>query len=419
MRVLRQRDFALYFAGNVLSNCGTWFQNIAQSLLVYRLTGSVFLVGVVNFAQFAGVIVLAPWSGTAADRYDRKWLIIWTQLGAVAVTGSLAILTAFGVESVPLIVLLAAVLGLISAFGGPALQAVVPQLVPDEDVSQAITMTSVTFNLARAVGPVMGAFVVSGLGIAWAFGLNALSYGALVGAMLVVRMRPITPRPHGQATNFAASLRLVRNSPQLLLLLAIVGSVGFCLDPVTTLGPEFATKIFHHSDTVTGYLIGAFGAGAVVAAFIASGANARPYRRISLMLVFLVGGALGFALSPTLAVALIVLPLAGFGYLAGHTRATALLLTTVGEHERGRISAIWAVCFLGTRPIASLIDGALAQLIGARFAATVILLPTAVVAALVISKARAYDQLRSAAPVFDVTNTVSASPAEPEEGVGG
>ena len=91
----------------------------------------------------------------------------------------------------------------------------------------------------------------------------------------------------------------------------------------------------------------------------------------------------------------------------------------MGEHERGRISAIWAVCFLGTRPIASLIDGALAQLIGARFAATVILLPTAVVAALVISKARAYDQLRSAAPVFDVTNTVSASPAEPEEGVGG
>lgn len=394
MRVLRQRDFALYFVGNVLSNCGTWFQNIAQSLLVYRLTGSVFLVGVVNFAQFAGVIVLAPWSGTAADRYDRKWLIIWTQAGAIVITGSLAVLTAFGIESVPLIVLLAAVLGLVSAFGGPALQAVVPQLVPDEDVSQAITMTSVTFNLARAVGPVMGAFVVSGLGIAWAFGLNALSYGALVVAMLVVRMRPIPPRPHGEATNFLASLRLVRSSPQLMLLLAIVGSVGFCLDPVTTLGPEFATKIFHHSDTVTGYLIGAFGSGAVLAAFISSGANARPYRRISLMLVFLIGGALGFALSPALGIALAVLPIAGFGYLAGHTRATALLLTTVVEHERGRISAIWAVCFLGTRPIASLLDGALAQLVGARFAATVILIPPAIVATLVISKARAYDQLK-------------------------
>ncbi|MEO9254386.1 MAG: MFS transporter, partial [Tepidiformaceae bacterium] len=391
MQVLRQPNFALYFTGNLVSNCGTWFQNIAQSLLVYRLTGSVFLVGVVNFAQFAGVVVLAPWSGMAADRYDRRRLIVGTQSAAVAITASLAVLTAVGVESVPLIIFLAAVLGLVTAFGGPALQAIVPQLVPSNDIGPAVTMTSVSFNLARAVGPVLGALVVGTLGIPWAFALNALSYGALIGAMLVVSMDAGEPRPAGQSTNFLASLQLVRDSPNLLLLFAIVSCVSFSLGPVTTLGPEFATKIFHHPDTVSGYLLGAFGAGAVFAAFVAAGKTATPHRRMASMLVLLVAGSLAFALSPGLEVALLVLPLAGFGYLASQTRATALLMTAVGEHQRGRIMAIWAVCFLGTRPVASLLDGALAQLIGVRLAAILIVLPTAAVTLLVVIKARSFD----------------------------
>src|SRR5947209_20055083 len=128
-RLLGDRNFAPYFVGNLLSNCGTWFQNIAQALLIYRLTHSTFLVGVVNFAQFAGIILLAPWSGGAADRFDRRRLIIGTQIGSMIVTGALALLAVAGWDTVPVIIALAMLLGLVTAFGSPAMNAIVPSLV--------------------------------------------------------------------------------------------------------------------------------------------------------------------------------------------------------------------------------------------------------------------------------------------------
>src|SRR5579871_1967153 len=149
LRVMLRRNFWPYFVGNLLSNCGTWFQNLAQAIFVYRLTGSTLLVGLVNFAQFIGVFVLAPWAGSAADRFDRRRLLILTQIGAVVCSGVLALLTKAGAASSAVVIVMALFLGLTTAFAIPAMQALVPLLVDREELSAGIALNSLTFNLAR------------------------------------------------------------------------------------------------------------------------------------------------------------------------------------------------------------------------------------------------------------------------------
>ncbi|HET7461646.1 MAG TPA: MFS transporter [Longimicrobium sp.] len=383
LRVLGRRNFLPYFIGNLLSNCGTWFQNIAQSLLIYRLTGSAFMVGVVNFAQFAGVVLLAPWTGSAADRYDRKRLIVLTQVGSMLVVGALAVLAATGADTVPVVLALALLLGLITAFVTPALQAILPSLVSREDMGAAIAMNSVTFNLSRAVGPVLGALIVARLGIAWAFALNAGSYAALVIGILLVHPRAQPPRP-ARRPRLRESLRLVRDDRELALLLAAVAAVSITMDPVNTLGPVFATQLFHRPDTVAGVLIGAFGAGAVVASFFPAAHPGTPLSRVGVLIAVMAAGMAAFAFAPGFGVALGVLAVAGFGYLSGQTRATALLQFRVGDEQRGRIMALWSVAFLGSRPIASLLDGALATWLGPRVTTLAMTLPAVAAATALI-----------------------------------
>ncbi len=374
LRVLMQRNFGPYFVGNLLSNCGTWFQNIAQALLIYRLTHSTLLVGVVNFAQFSGIILLAPWSGGAADHFDRKRLIIGTQIGSMIVTGALAILALVGWDTVPVIIGLAMLLGLVTAFGSPAMNAIVPSLVSRDDLPAAIAMNSVTFNMARAVGPVLGALVVARFGIPAAFGMNCLSFAALIAALLIVHPHPQPPRP-ATRPKLSESFAIIRHDLRLAMLLGVVASVSFALDPVTTLAPAYATRVFHHSDTLAGYLIGAFGLGSVTAALLATGRSDTPFRRITVMLMLLGGGITCYAFLSPLALAVVALFIAGFGYLAGQTRATTLVQLSVEDHQRGRIMALWSICFLGTRPIASLIDGTLASLVGIHATAVIMALP--------------------------------------------
>ncbi len=402
LRALRHRDFALFFGGNLLSNCGTWFQNIALSLLVYRLTHSNFWVGAVNFAQFAGVLLVAPWAGAAADRVDRRRLILATQLVAAAASGVLALAVARGHGSLAVVLGLALVLGLTTAFATPALQAVVPALVPREDLGAAVAMNSVTFNLARAVGPVAGAAVVAGAGVAAAIGINALSYLALAAAVVVLRARTPAPPSRGPRPTLGESVRRVRQDPTLVLLLATVAAVSVALDPVSTLAPAFATRVFGRADTFVGVLIGAFGVGAVVASLLPTGNTAgdtggdaaskggrapRPSPTIPFALALFGAGLIAFALAPGIGVALVALPVAGFGYLLAQTRATTELQLGVADEERGRVMALWSVAFLGTRPIASLADGALANAVGPRVAALVFALP-ALVAAAAVARAR-------------------------------
>jgi MFS family permease len=374
LRVLSHRNFWPYFTGNLLSNCGTWFQNLAQAIFVYRLTGSTFLVGVVNFAQFAGVFVLAPWAGSAADRFDRRRLLIVTQVGAVFASGLLALLASAGLATTPVVIVMALFLGLTTAFAVPAMQALVPLLVERDELSAGIALNSLTFNLARAVGPVLAAIVIGQFGVATAFGLNALSYVALIAGLAMVhpsRQQPAT----AERPRLRDSIQLVRRDARLMALLGTIAALSLTVDPVTTLTPGFAKAIFHHSDSLAGFLVGAFGAGAVLAAVTVAGRRADATRQLPLTCLVLGAGILGFALSPTPGWAYLALAIAGVGYLMTNTIATTAVQLEVEDAQRGRIMALWSIAFLGLRPFGSLLDGGVAQTVGLRAGGVVMSVP--------------------------------------------
>ncbi len=349
-----------------------------------------------NFAQFAGVVLLAPWSGSAADRFNRRALIIATQVGATVVSAALAAAVAAGWGTLPVIVALALALGLTTAFATPALQAVLPALVPREDLGAAVAMNSVTFNLARAVGPVAGALVVARFGIPWAIALNALSYLALAAAMLVVHVAP-SQMHGGDPPRLRDSIRMVRDDHLLAMLLVVVAAVSITIDPVSTLTPAFATRFFHRPDVWAGYLIGAFGVGAVIASVVPLREGGAPMRRIASTLLLLGAGMIAFALVPSLVAVFPILAAAGFGFLIGQTSATTLLQLEVADEERGRVMALWSIAFLGSRPLASLADGGLASLLGARIATIIMALPTLAVAAVLLARKWSVRRRRAAA----------------------
>jgi MFS family permease len=230
-RVLWHRNFFPYFAGNMLSNSGTWFQAIAQVLLVYRLTGSEFLVGLVNFSQFAAVLVLAPVAGPAADRFDRRRVIVVTQVAAVLLATTLALLTAADRATAPVVIAVALALGATTAMATPALQAFVPGLVSRSELPAAMALTAVTFNLARALGPVLGVLVIEQWGLATAFAVNALSYVGLIVGIRMVDSHAGQEKP-AERPNLRTSVALAARNPVLFLPLAAVGLVSISADPV-------------------------------------------------------------------------------------------------------------------------------------------------------------------------------------------
>ncbi|HZQ77494.1 MAG TPA: MFS transporter [Acidimicrobiia bacterium] len=393
LRVLALRNFWPYFAGNLLSNCGTWFQNIAQAILIYRLTGSTFVVGVVNFAQFAGVFLLAPFAGSAADRFDRRRLIVLTQVGAVVVTAALAALQGAGLATAPVVIVLTGLLGVTFALAIPAIQAMVPDLVDTEHLAAALALSSVTFNLARAIGPVVGAVVVARLGIAAAFGLNSLSYLALIAGLLAVRPAQV-PRSAGPPPRWRESVRMVRDDVALVALLGVVAAISVTQDPVSTLTPGFSSEVFHRADTLTGVLVGAFGLGAALAAATVAGRPGNPVRRLAPGCACMGLGMLGFAAARTVPVALGSLLLGGFGFMVTNTGATTALTMEAAPEQRGRVMAMWSLGFLGTRPPASLLDGGVASAAGLRTAAVVLTLPVLAAGAAMVVLRRRVPRLR-------------------------
>ena len=274
LRLIRDRNFGPYFVGNAFSASGTWFQNLAASLFVYRHTHSPFLLGVLQFTNFVPVLLLAPWAGSVADRFDRRRIVLLSQLAATSLSAVLAALAFAGLARVWVVMACGLGLGVVSAYSAPASQALISDLVTRADLQSAVALNSMTYNLARAVGPALAALSVRKLGIPASFAINAGSYLVLVAGVLVVRPAP-QRRASRAETRLRESLRLVRGQPRLMAFLLIVTAVGFASDPVNTEAPAFA-HAFGHPDTDAGYLIGAFGAGAVAAALPAPGGECSP-----------------------------------------------------------------------------------------------------------------------------------------------
>ncbi len=374
--LLADRSFGPFFVGNLIANSGTWFLVLAAGIFVYRSTGSAFLLGVVGFSQFAGVLLLVPWTGTAADRFDRRRLLLRTQGAASVVACTLAGLVMVG-EATPTVVIgFVLVIGLVQAFTFPALQAILPDLVPADRLGAAVALMALTFNLARGVGPVTAALVIATAGIGPAFVVSALAYLALVASLLVVHPRSVPERP--LRPRFRDSIALVRGRPRLLGLMLVSSAISIAVDPVNTLSPAFAAGVWKHSDALAGVLLGAFSVGALMAVLTVAGRPGRLNRQLLSRLSLLVGGMVAFSLAPTLELGLIALAVAGFGFLAASTATIKEIQLSIDADQRGRVMAIWTVAFLGVRPLSSLVDGAIASAASPRVSAVVMALPALV-----------------------------------------
>jgi len=377
--VLRVREFRIYWLGASLSSIGTWFQNIAAGLLVYELTRSTLAVGAVNFAQFIGSILLVSVAGGAADRYDRRRLLMVSQGVAAVVGATLATVTLLGAVTPAIVIGAALLLGFSLAFMVPALLALVPLLVDEADLDAAIAINSVSFNLARAVGPVLGALVVGSAGYGVAFALNALSFLAFVGALALVRPRP-QRRAEGDRPRLLETIRLVRSVPAWWAVLVATTVISMSTDPINTLVPELALDTFGGRELDAGLFVGAFGLGATLTALTLTDWLRRRRRALPGSMLVQGAGMLLVGLAPTIGVAYVGMAISGGGFIAGITRSSVRLQSEVPDLQRGRVMALWSVAFVGTRPFAALISGAIAEIANARVAALALSLPVLLLA---------------------------------------
>jgi MFS family permease len=369
-QLLVHRSFGPFFWGNLLSNCGLWFHNIAAAVVVFNLTGSALLVGAVSVMLFLATLVLAPYAGAVTDRVDRRRLMLAGQLIAFAAATSLAVWTAVvGAENLPgawPVLAATGVIGVGYAFSIPAMQALVPALVDPVDLDGAIALNSVTFNIARALGPALAAATLVAAGPAVAFAVNATSYLGLLAALLWIRPRPVAAEGRGDGS-VREGLRYVRSQPAVGLLLLATAGIGFGADPVNTLTPPLAAEL-GGGDGLVGLLVSAFGAGAVLATTVA----ARLGRRYGQVRVGAAGmgglvlGMVGLAAAPTAPAAVGALLLAGFGFLHAITGLTTAMQRAIPEGLRGRVMALWSMAFLGSRPLAAVLDGAIADAVSPR-----------------------------------------------------
>ncbi len=267
-RALQYRNYRLFFFGQIISLSGTWMQSVAQSWLVYRLTGSVALLGLIGFAAQFPIFLLTAFGGAIADKYNRRSVLIVTQASAMTTAAILAFLTLAGLIEVWHLFVLAVITGIINAFDIPARQSFVADMVGRDDLLNAVALNSSVFNGARIVGPAVAGILVAAVGEGWCFFVNAASYIAVLGGLLAMRIAPkITRTKEGSALEkikegfvFVARTKPIRS---LMLLLGLVSLMGM---PYAVLMPIFADEILHGGVRGLGILMGASGAGALVAA---------------------------------------------------------------------------------------------------------------------------------------------------------
>ena len=287
------------------------------------------------------MLLLAPWSGSLADRFDRRRLLLATQPVSALLACALALVTALDAATAPLVIGLVLAAGVVAAFSVPAQMALVASLVPPRDLPSAVALNSMTFNIARVAGPALAGLTIATIGIAESFAVNAATYLLFALALLTLTPREQERAARGES-RLRDSVRLVMREPRLLAYLLIVAAVGFASDPVNTLAPAFAEE-FGYADTVSGLIIGVFGVGAVTAAFFVAGRTAGSRRRIIATLALMGFGIIGFALSPRLELGFVFLFLAGIGYLSSNTAATTRLQLDVrrasadGSWRSGRL----------------------------------------------------------------------------------
>jgi MFS family permease len=366
--LLRDRAYGPFVIANLVSNCGSWTYNVVAAVVVFDLTGSALATGAVTACLWIASLALQPWVGALTDRHDRRRMLILGQ--SIALAGALAmaaIAVVVGVEDLPgpwPVYAATLVIGVGVSVSMPSMQALIPSLVSDEQLDQAVALNAVSFNLARAIGPAVAGLILLESDPAVGFAVNAFSYLGLIAVLVTMRPRH-EPELAGEDDDrsVAAGLRWVLAEPERRLLLLSMVAVGFATDPVNTLAPPLAAELDGGRGLV-GAMVAAFGVGAVsLVAFVGRIRDRYGRGRAGgAGLAVLALGIAGFGVAPVVGLALASMWLAGAGFIVAITSVTSELQSIVPEPLRGRVMALWGVAFLGSRPISAAIDGSLADL---------------------------------------------------------
>jgi predicted MFS family arabinose efflux permease len=367
LQVLRHRDFALVQLGNGISSIGTWFQYVALAWGIHQLTPWPFAVALSLVAQFAPSLVLSPFAGSIADRFDRRHIVIVGNLAMAAPPVAIGVLVGLHAQSVSSLLGLAALGGVAQAIAQPAMTSIVPHIVPESEITQAIAGVSVIQNVTRIVGPSLGALVINQWGLASAFYLNAVSFFAVVLAWWFVR--PVTNWTPQRRESFAAQtragLRYARHNRQVkhLLILAIVMSAVVFQ---SALLPVIASNVLHSGAGGFGLLQSAGGPGAIVGAVLAGEIITDRRRRVSLIggALIMGGGYALVALSRSLWVTAGGVCIFGFSFFMVSAVGQTVLLTVTPDRYRGRVMGLFAMVTVGGVPVAALLGGGLGSWIG-------------------------------------------------------
>ena len=368
--VLRHRNFRLFIAGQVVSLTGTWMQSVAQSWLVYRLTHSELLLGTAWFCAQIPVFALGPLAGLVCDRQSRHKLVIATQVASMLQAFVLAGLTISGKVEVWHILTMAVVLGCINAFDMPARQSLIVQLANRDDLLPAISLNSAIFNAARIIGPGIAGLLVAWIGEGPCFLVNGFSFLAVIGCLLAMRLPPFRPEVMDSPfEHLMDGFRYTWQHIEVRRILMVMAATTISGAPALVLMPFFADSIFHTGSRGLGVLMGGMGIGAVIGTLVL--ARRKPTEGL---LRVIISGALtlgatlmAFAWSPSFWLSLALMPLIGYSVMRQMAAANTTIQTSIPDHYRGRVMAMYSMAVVGMGPFGSLASGAIAHAVGARW----------------------------------------------------
>ena len=369
LRALRSRDFRIYFAGQLVSVAGTWMQQIAMAWLVYRLTDSALLLGLLGFASQVPILLFGVWGGVWSDRVDRRRLMMWTQTLAMIQALALTILTWQGWITPGLLLSLAFLMGCINALDMPVRQSLVVHLVEDRaQLPNAIALNSFLMNATRFVGPALAGFIIALVGEAACFLINAASYLAVILALRALHARPVGDASKSALHALREGLRYTFGHPNIRLFLLLVATVSFLVTPYVVMMPLYAKTIFNGDARTYGLLVSSAGAGSLLGSlFLATRASIDKLARRVALAATTAGLALAlFALNEVHALAYPILMALGFSVVLIAAGSNTLLQGWVRDDMRGRVMATFSMSFLGIAPLGSLAVGSLAHVAGIR-----------------------------------------------------
>jgi MFS family permease len=370
LRALRHRNFQLFFTGQLISLIGTWMQSVAQSWLVYRLTGSSALLGLVAFAGQIPIFLLAPIGGYAADRMKRHRMVIATQVSSMVLALILAALTLGGGIKIWELFVLATLLGVVNAFDIPARQSFLVEMVGREDLMNAIALNSTMFNGARIIGPAIAGILVAKIGEGWCFFANGISYIAVIVGLLLMRVEPLRRKAATLSPweTIREGFHYVGRTVPIRAIVQLIALVSFAGLPYTVLMPIFADKILHGGAQTLGVLMGATGLGALGGALFMASRTA--LKGFTLWIPCGAAGfsvsLAGFALSSNVWLSCALLLLAGFAIMIPTSASNTLIQSIVPDHLRGRTMSVYTMMFIGIGPIGAMVAGFAAESFGAR-----------------------------------------------------